>query len=90
MQVMKFKAQDDLGGRAGTYTVLLAAIGRKYIRVMFMDSAGIRLQRMGIGELPYMTELTDYPLKRAVNKFKRAGRKFGITTTAARALKEAI
>ena len=89
MQVMRFKAQDDAGGRAGTYTVLLGTIGRKYIRVMFMDSAGIRLQRMGIKELDYMTEL-DYPLKRAVIKFRKAGRKFGITTTAARALKEAI
>jgi hypothetical protein len=88
MKVMRFKAQDDKGGRAGTYTVLLGKVGRKYLYVMFMDSGGIRLQRMSIRELNYMTEL-DYPLKRAVIKFRKAGRKFGITTTAARALKEA-
>jgi hypothetical protein len=88
MQLMTFKAQDDKGGRAGTYTVLLAKVGRKYIHVIFMDSGGIRLQRMNIRELDYMTELVDYPIKRAVNKFKRAGRKFGITRSAKIALKE--
>ena len=89
MKVMTFKAQDHNNSRAGTYTVLLAKVGRKFIHVIFMDSGGIKLQRMKIGELSYMTD-TDYPLKRAVRKFRSAGRRFGITKSATTVLKEAL
>ena len=89
MKVMRYKVQDHDMGRAGTYTVLLVKTGRKFLHVIFMDSAGIKLTKVKVKEHDYMWELDTYPLKAAIKRFKIAGRNFGITHSAKQALKEA-
>ena len=69
MKVVKYRTQD------GVFTAIRVKDGTKYIQVILMDSAGIRIRRVHLSEAKYMTDL-DYPLRRAQKKFMAAAKKF--------------
>jgi hypothetical protein len=70
----------------GVRPALVVRTGYKFISLIWMDSAGIRIHRLPKDELRYMSAS-----RIAVTKFKRAlrsaGRAFGITKGAAAALR---
>ena len=79
VELMRFKAQDDKLGRAGTYHVLLVRRGRKWLHVIFLDSSGLKLTKVPAGDAKWLTPMDTYPLKRAIGIYKRAAKKFGAT-----------
>jgi hypothetical protein len=89
MDLMRFKAQDDKHDRAGTYVVLVTKYGPKWIHLMYLDSSGLKIEKVPSKDHRWMTPMENYPLKRAVNHFKRAAKKFGATNAALTALKGA-
>ena len=68
---------------------LLVTVGRKYLSIIFPDSAGIRIKRMPLStqyrELQYRDK--PYPVGRAKRLIKAMGKSFGITKSAKRILK---
>lgn len=61
--------------------------GRKFTKLVAMDSAGIRIQRVKNTEEAHMVTL-DYPVARAADLMLDAGSRFGITLAASRMLQE--
>ena len=62
--------------------------GRKYLHIITFD-VPLRVQKVHkVGE-KHMYEL-DYPLKRAINKYRKYGRKHGITDGARKFLRRSI
>lgn len=81
MRVVRYFTTD------GQFIALVVNEGRKWMHVILMDSAGIRVSRVKLTEAKWM-EPIDYPVKKAARKFLAAGRAFGITGSARKALKE--
>lgn len=63
---------------------LLALEGRKWIHVIPMDSGGIRVQRIAATEFKWISDVPNYPIRPAAERFLESGRKFGITAAAHR------
>lgn len=83
MKVIRYHMED------GVFTGLLVAEGRKFLKVVLMDSAGIKLRKVPLAEQRYMKDLPDYPVQRAQEKFRDAARKFN-TETLSQPLREAL
>jgi len=79
MDVIRYRTDE------GVFTGLQVNEGTKYLQIILMDSRGLRIRKVAKTEGRYITPL-EYPVKRAVRKFKSAGRRFGITKSARRAL----
>jgi hypothetical protein len=67
----------------GYKTAIVAVVGRKYIGVIYPDSAGIRIRKI-THDAKYV--VTDYPAKKAKRLLRACGKKFGITKGAKKAL----
>ncbi len=74
MEVVRYKTND------GQSTAIVEA-GRKWIRVILMDSGGISVKKVPKTEERFMSPL-DYSLNKAKVKFRDSGRRFGITRAA--------
>ena len=72
---------DDDGIRTG----LVTAVGPKFISVVWPDSSGIRIRKIG-RDARYRV-LDGYNLNKAKRHLRRCGRNFGITKAAKTALK---
>ena len=83
MQLVNYHS--DNGYINGQCTGLLIR-GRKYHKLIVMNSTGIRIRRLPLAEEKYMTIL-DSSEKKAAKQFRAAGRRFGITLAAKRALR---
>ena len=81
MQVVNYHTDD------GHITGLLIDRGRKWLRFIPMKSSCIRIRRLPLSEEKYMTVL-DNSIKKAAKQFRAAGRRFGITLAAKRALRD--
>lgn len=80
MKVVRY--HDDHGSR-----ICIQAIdGHKYISVIPMDSAGIRVVRVPVKDKDRISEV-QYSLAKAKQKFRVAGQKFGITKQAKQLLR---
>jgi hypothetical protein len=62
------------------------ATGPKYITLVWMDAAGIRLHKLPRRDERYMTP-TGYPVKKFARRLLQAGKRFGITKGARAALR---
>jgi hypothetical protein len=68
----------------GYKTALVVGVGPKFIRVIYPDSAGIKIRKLKT-DSNYV--VIDYPTNRAKRKLKACGKSFGITKSAKQALK---
>ena len=71
----------------GVFTGLQILEGHKFIHLILMDSAGIRIRKVPVAEGRFIKVL-DYPLQRAALVFRKAGGNFGITDGAKQALRD--
>lgn len=76
------RVHEDEGVRTG----LLVTEGPKYVSVIWPDSAGIKIRKLPKSRNLRITEMPDYPVRKAKVHLRRCGRNFGITKTAKRAL----
>jgi hypothetical protein len=78
----------------GVVTAILLGRGRKYLRLIPIDSAGIKLTNVSFDEERHMVPAEfkgkPYPVKRAARSILKFGKTFGITKTAKAALKETL
>jgi hypothetical protein len=77
----------------GVVTAILLGRGRKYLRIIPIDSAGIKLvPGVLFSEERHMVQAlykgAPYPVKRAARRLLKFGKTFGITKSARTALKE--
>lgn len=70
-----------------TVTGVRGDFGRKFLPVILMDSAGIKVTKLPKSEWRYVHDLDLYPIGRALQKFRLAGRKFGSTREARKMLR---
>ena len=74
----------------GHTSALVLERGRKWIKIIPIESHAVRIRKVPLTEEKFMSPATfkgqPYPLPRAVKIFKRHGRTFGITKTAKKAL----
>lgn len=82
MKVIKYHS--DRGHVVG----LLVREGYKYNHYIFMLANGITVKRLPVSESQHIIEL-EYPVTRAVRRFRAAGKRFGITKAAKQILNEA-
>lgn len=80
MKVMRYKTDK------GVRVALLVSEGRKWLKVIIMDSAGIKISRKPLPEKHYMDEMTN-SVRKVKKQFRMAGRAFGITKSAKQALR---
>ena len=73
----------------GRRMALHVTTGRRWSQVIIMDDSGIRVKRVPLVEERFMKD-SDYPLKKAVKHFRHAGKAFGITKAAKRAMTEGL
>ena len=86
MTVIKiFAKQSVVGGKNDQcYTALIVGEGRKWMKVIWPNAAGIRIQKVSVDSR--YTAL-DYPVARAKKHLRRMGKLFGITKSARKALR---
>lgn len=77
------KIHEDEGIRCG----LQVSEGPKFISVIWIDSAGMRIRKLAKERSLRIVELVDYPIARAKKILRGCGNKFGITKAAKRALR---
>lgn len=74
----------------GHTSALVVERGRKWMKIIPMESHAVRIKKVPLSDERQMKPLTfkgrPYPIPRAVKHFKRHGRTFGITKTAKQAL----
>jgi len=80
MQVVRYKTHN------GTFTGIHVGDGRKFFKLILMDAAGIRIIKEPLGNKRFMTVL-EYRTAKARKLFRAAGRRFGITKSAKKALR---
>lgn len=60
-------------------TAIVTNYGRKYLTVVMIDDVGLMSKKVPLSEERYMTPLKykgkDYPLQRAVRKYKKVGKR---------------
>lgn len=81
MQVCKYRTDQ------GVFTALVGEPGRKLIPVVTIDHP-IRVRKVPMTEQKYMVPL-EYPVKKAVRGFLKAGKALGMTKSARTFLKGA-
>ena len=69
MEIVRYRTDE------GVFTALLVSEGRKFAKVIIMDSQSIRIRKVSKGEVRWMDKL-DYPLNLAVYRFRQAYFKF--------------
>jgi len=74
------KIHEDEGYR----TALVVGMGHKFMRVIYPDSAGIKIRKFNLDS---KYQVLDYPTNRAKRKLRECGKKFGITKSAKVALR---
>lgn len=89
MKVIKIRTEKTLpagGIESSVRTALLVAEGRKWMQVIWPDSAGITINRIPVEDYFY-TELGGYSIAKVKRALRRMGRNFGITKAARKALR---
>ena len=85
MIIKIFAKQHVPGGKNDQcYTALLVDEGRKWIKVIWPDAAGIRIRKVSTDSRYTAIE---YPEAKAKKHLRRMGKLFGITKSARRALR---
>lgn len=80
LKLIRYKTQ------YGLRTAILICSGPKFHTLIMMDAAGLTLTRVPKAEARWFREM-QYPIKRAVKKFRAAGRRFGMTKGARQVLR---
>jgi len=68
----------------GYKTGLVVGVGHKFLRVIYPDSAGIKIRKIALDS---KYNVIDYPTNRAKRKLRECGKNFGITKSAKVALR---
>lgn len=68
----------------GYKTGLVVGVGHKFLRVIYPDSAGIKIRKIALDS---KYNVIDYPTNRAKRKLRECGKNFGITKGAKVALR---
>ena len=81
----------DYHTETGHTSTLIVERGRKWMKIIPMESHVVRVRKVKLDQERYMRPLTykgkPYPVRRAVRHFKNHAKTFGVTKTAARVLK---
>lgn len=83
MIVVRYHTADSV-----EHAALLLAEGRKYLQVMTLDSSGIRIRKVLKGEAEHM-QYVPRNVAKVAKHYRAAGKRFGITDSAKRALRGA-
>lgn len=73
-------------------TALITDRGTKWMTLVMIDDTGLIRKKVPLTEERHMKPLKlkgkDYPLKRAINRYRKAGRNLGASKTALRELRK--
>ena len=85
MEIVTYHSSDNCA------TAIVLGSGPKWTKIIQVEASGLRIRKIQNSETKNFTDLLykgkPYPLKRAVRRYLKSGKLFGITKPARQALK---